>query len=67
EGDHILNTDGPFAETKEVLGGWVAVECKSREEALQIAQTFPGVDLGFAVEVRPLFVEGQTQPCWRTP
>lgn len=66
EGDHFLKMDGPFAETKEVLGGWVGIDCENRAEAVQIAQTFPGVNHGFAVEVRPLFVEGQTSPCWRT-
>ena len=47
-------TDGPFAETKEVLGGFYLVLAGSREEALEIAADQPGARLG-AIEVRPLF------------
>ncbi len=52
-------TDGPFAETKEVLGGFEIVECQNADEALAIAKEFPALRVGAAVEVRPL-IEGGT-------
>jgi hypothetical protein len=45
-----LVTDGPFAETKEALGGFYVVECASRDEALELAGRVP-VSPGAAVEV----------------
>lgn len=48
-----LVTDGPFAESKEVLGGFEIVECKDLDEAIALAKRFPGLRLGFAMEVRP--------------
>lgn len=48
-------TDGPFAETKEQLGGYYLVEAKDRDEALAIAARIPSARLG-CVEVRPLVV-----------
>ena len=47
-------TDGPFAETKEVLGGYEIVECKDIEEAIAIAKRFPALQAGFAMEVRQM-------------
>jgi hypothetical protein len=47
-------TDGPFAETKEVLAGFQLVECQDIEEALAIAGRFPGLEHGMRVEVRPV-------------
>ena len=48
-------TDGPFLETKEVVGGFSAIEADSVEEAIEIAKTWPGVDRGWmTVEVRPV-------------
>ena len=47
-------TDGPFAETKEQLGGYHLVECKDLEEAISIAQRIPTIPFGGAVEVRAL-------------
>jgi hypothetical protein len=46
-------TDGPFAETKEVLGGFESLQCRDLDEALAIAARFPGLDWGITVEVRP--------------
>jgi hypothetical protein len=46
-------TDGPFAETREVLGGFELIECKNLDEALAIARAFPGLEAGISVEVRP--------------
>jgi hypothetical protein len=47
-------TDGPFAETTEVLGGFYVILADSRDAALRVAARHPGVRVG-AVEVRPLF------------
>ena len=49
-----LITDGPFADTKEVLGGYFVFEASNLDEALEVAQRVPAVRLGGAVEVRPL-------------
>jgi hypothetical protein len=46
-------TDGPFAESKEVLGGFNLIEADSMEEALEIASHFPWSAIG-CVEVRPV-------------
>lgn len=47
-------TDGPFAETKEQLGGYHLVECKDMEEAISIAARIPTLPAGGAIEVRPV-------------
>ena len=47
-------TDGPFPETKEVIGGYWIIQVKSREEALEWASRIPGAD-DVMVEVRRLF------------
>jgi len=47
-------TDGPFAETKEQLGGYHLVECKDRDEALAIAMRIPTLPAGGTIEVRPV-------------
>jgi hypothetical protein len=47
-------TDGPFAETKEQLGGYHLLECASLDEALALAQRIPTIPFGGAVEVRAL-------------
>jgi hypothetical protein len=47
-------TDGPFAETHEILGGYYLILAEDRATALRIAAQHPGLRLG-AVEVRPLF------------
>jgi hypothetical protein len=48
-----LITDGPFAETKEALGGYYILDCKDLDEALEWAAKIPGAMQG-SVEVRPL-------------
>ncbi len=48
-----LTTDGPFAETKEVLGGYFILECESLDEALAYAERIPAAEHG-SVEVRPI-------------
>ena len=52
-GDRPFVTDGPFAETKEAVGGFYVVECASREEALELAGKVPPSP-GAAVEVLPI-------------
>lgn len=52
-GDPPLVTDGPFAETKEALGGLYVVDCASRDEALELAAQVP-TSPGVAVEVIPI-------------
>ena len=47
-------TDGPFAETKEHLGGFFIVDCKDLDEALELAAMLPGAQQG-SVEVRPVW------------
>ena len=47
-------TDGPFAETKEVFGGYYLVEADDLDVALAIAERIPAVRMGGSVEVRPL-------------
>jgi hypothetical protein len=46
-------TDGPFVETKEQVGGFILVEAKDMDEAIQIAAKIPAIRLG-AIEVRPV-------------
>jgi hypothetical protein len=53
-GGQLAVTDGPFAETKEVLAGFQLVECASIEEAIAIAERFPGIVHGMRLEVRPV-------------
>lgn len=53
-----LVTDGPFAETREQVGGYFLIDAENLEEAIDIAARIPGARIG-AVEVRPLTeVEG---------
>ncbi|MPZ82159.1 MAG: hypothetical protein GEV28_17880 [Actinophytocola sp.] len=47
----VLYTDGPFAETKEQMGGLNLLECADREEALRVAATHPWAAIGM-IEVR---------------
>ena len=49
-----LMTDGPFAETKEQLGGYYIVEAKNLDEALSIAGRIPSLHIGGSIEVRPI-------------
>jgi hypothetical protein len=50
-----LTTDGPFAETREQLGGYYLVEAKDLDAALAIAARIPGARTG-SIEVRPIWV-----------
>jgi hypothetical protein len=49
-----LTTDGPYAETKEALGGFYVIEASDLDEAIEIAARIPGARHG-AIEVRPIF------------
>ena len=49
-----LITDGPFADTKEIFGGYYLVEADDLDAALEIAGRVPAVRMGGCVEVRPL-------------
>ena len=49
----ILTTDGPFAETKEQLGGYYQFNCKDLDEAIELAAKIPGASYG-SVEIRPI-------------
>lgn len=51
--DRLSTTDGPFAETKEQLGGFVLVEAVDIGEAVQLAATIPMARIG-SIEVRPV-------------
>jgi hypothetical protein len=50
-----LTTDGPFAETREQLGGYYLVEARDLDAALAIAARIPGAKVG-SIEVRPIMV-----------
>ena len=52
-GGKLSTTDGPFAETKEQLGGFYLIEAKDLNEATRIASRIPGVKYG-SIEVRPV-------------
>jgi hypothetical protein len=49
----VSTTDGPFAETKEQLGGFYMIEAKDLNEAIQVAAKIPSARLG-AIEIRPV-------------
>lgn len=53
-GGKKLVTDGPFAETKEAVGGFDLIECDSLDEAVEIASRHPVAEIG-TIEVRPLW------------
>jgi hypothetical protein len=49
-----LTTDGPFAELKEAIGGYLFVEADDLDAAIELASQIPAARMGGAVEVRPL-------------
>ncbi len=53
QGGKTLTTDGPFAETKEQLGGYYLVEAKDLDEAIALAARIPSARMG-SIEVRPI-------------
>lgn len=60
----ISMTDGPFSETKEVIGGWAIIDANSKDEALRIAREFMELhrlhwpEFEGEAEVRPMFEPG---------
>ena len=50
--DKVSATDGPFAETKEVLGGLLIIDARDRDHAIQLISSHPGVKMG-PWEIRP--------------
>jgi hypothetical protein len=59
-----LTTDGPFAETKDQLGGFYLVDCKDLDAALDVARDLGAANPGGAYEIRPVghFTPGSVQP-----
>jgi hypothetical protein len=53
DGDELMITDGPFAETKEHLAGFEVLECASLEEAVEVASHHPAAGMG-TIELRQL-------------
>jgi hypothetical protein len=53
-GGKVLSTDGPFAETREQLGGFYLIEADNLDEALAWAARIPAARLTGSVEVRPV-------------
>ena len=47
-------TDGPFAESKEAIGGYLVLDVETIDEAIAIAQSSPGLAYGGSIEVRPV-------------
>lgn len=66
QGGQLKVTDGPFVETKEVVGGVILIEADSFDEAVELASLHPaarvGEDLGWGIELRPIsrwFMDGE--------
>jgi Uncharacterized protein conserved in bacteria len=54
QGAKLLVTDGPFAESKELVGGFISIRAASIDEAVEIAKGCPDLQLDGAVEVREI-------------
>jgi len=55
-GGEVVVSDGPFAETKEQIGGFDLIECKDLDEAIEVASKHPAAKFG-TIELRPLWEE----------
>ncbi len=53
DGERIV-TDGPYAETKEILGGLVLIDLPDLDEAIRLAALFPAAEVTGAIEIRPV-------------
>lgn len=53
-----LTTDGPFADTKEAIGGWFVFEADDLDAAIEVAGRVPAARMGGAIEVRPVETYG---------
>lgn len=58
---NVSTTDGPFAETKEQLGGYYLIEAKDLNDAIQVAARIPGSRYG-GIEVRPIMDTSAAMP-----
>ena len=58
KGGDVVTTDGPYAETKEVLNAFYLLECADLDEAVATAARIPAAWTGGAVEVRPVLTFG---------
>ena len=58
QGEGVVVTDGPYVETKELLGGFVIIEADSMDEALEIAKEWPSLasQANATVQLQPVFV-----------
>jgi hypothetical protein len=54
EDGRTLTTDGPFADTKEVFGGYYVFEAENIDEVIELASSAPAASLGGSVEIRPV-------------
>jgi hypothetical protein len=61
-GGKVTVTDGPFAEAKEVLGGYALMEAASKAEVVELTRRFLQVAGGGTCEIHPLYVPPQPQP-----
>ena len=57
ENGRTVTTDGPYAETKEQLGGYYLIECDNLDQAIDAASRIPGAERG-TIEVRPIVETG---------
>ena len=57
----LSTTDGPFAETKEQLGGFYMIEARDLNDAIQVASKIPAVRMG-SIEIRPVIDFGEMPP-----
>jgi len=64
--DEVLLTDGPFAETKELMAGYDVISCANLDEAIEVAGRHPMARYG-AIEVRPFIDEHQANPRQPSP
>jgi hypothetical protein len=58
-GGQLLTTDGPFADTKEFLGGYYLMEADDIDGAIEVAGKVPATRMGGTVEIRPLVETGR--------
>ena len=61
-GGHVTVTDGPFTESKEVVGGFAILRAGSREEALELTRRFLGIAGGGECELRELYEAPVAEP-----
>lgn len=58
-GEKRTVTDGPFAESKELIGGYYVISASDYDDAVEVAQDYPDYDLGGTVEIREIMVFDQ--------